>query len=309
MNALSGLRRIEPVLVERIGDTPLVPIGGLDLPDGVTVLGKAEWWNPGGSVKDRAAWGIVREALTAGALGSGRRLLDATSGNTGIAYAWIGAALGIGVTLCLPGNASEARRRAIAGFGAEIVTTDRMEGTDGAIREARRMAEAEPSRWHYADQYANPANWQAHARGTAEEIWRQTEGRVTHFVAGLGTTGTLVGTSRGLRARSPSIEITAFQPDSPYHALEGLKHLPSAMVPPIYDPSAHDRLIEVSSEEAIEMVRLQALRGLRIGWSSGAAIVAAARVAREAGRGVVVTVLPDGADRYADEPLWRELIG
>jgi S-sulfo-L-cysteine synthase (O-acetyl-L-serine-dependent) len=189
------------------------------------------------------------------------------------------------------------------------VTTDRMEGTDGAIREARRLAEADPGRWHYADQYANPANWQAHARGTAVEIWRQTDGRVTHFVAGLGTTGTLVGTSRGLRARGSSVEIVAFQPDSPYHALEGLKHLPSAMVPAIYDASAHDRLLEVSSDEAIEMVRLQARRGFRIGWSSGAAIVAAQRVARAAGRGVVVTVLPDGGDRVAEEPLWRELIG
>ena len=307
MSLLSG-QRVEPGMIDRIGDTPLLPIGGLDVPEGAVVLGKAEWLNPGGSVKDRAAWGIVRAALIDGSLGGGRRLLDATSGNTGIAYAWIGAALGFGVTLCVPGNAGAARLRALAALGAAVVSTDPMDGTDGAIREAQRMAAEHPERWFHADQYGNAANWRAHYHGTALEIWAQSRHRITHFVAGIGTAGTLVGTARRLRELSPTIEVVAFQPDSPYHALEGLKHLPSAIVPAIYDPTVHDRLLEVSSEEAIDMVRLQAARGLRIGWSAGAALAVAAKVAREAGSGVVVTVLPDGADRYADEPLWRELI-
>jgi len=308
-------------LTHRIGDTPLVAIGGLEgVADDVTVLGKAEWLNPGGSVKDRAAWGMVRDAESRGLLrapdapslaADPRTILDATSGNTGIALAWIGAARGHRVHLCVPANANAERKRLLAALGAEVTFTDPLAGTDGAIRAARRLAAAEPERFLHLDQYANDANWRAHVTGTAAEIWRDTEGRVTHFVAGLGTTGTLVGTSRGLRelarrAGRPAPAIIAVQPDSPYHALEGLKHLPTAMVPSIYDPSAHDRLLEVASDEAIDLVKSQARRGLLLGWSSGAALVAAARVARALTSGVVVCVLPDGAERYLSEPLWQD---
>jgi S-sulfo-L-cysteine synthase (O-acetyl-L-serine-dependent) len=296
-----------PGLADRIGGTPLVPISGLaGVPEAVTVLGKAEWFNPGGSVKDRAAWAIVQAGERSGQLTGGRRLLDATSGNTGIAYAWIGAQRGHGVTLCLPANANGERRRLLAALGAEIVLTDPLEGTDGAIRAARERAAAAPERYWHADQYAHPANWQAHYHGTAEEIWRDTNGRVTHLVAGIGTSGTLVGCARRLRERNPAIQVIAVQPDSPLHALEGLKHLPSAVTPPIYDPAAHDRVEEVASEDAIACVKALARRGLPLGWSAGAAVVAAARVARGLSHGVVVCVLPDGAERYLSEPLWEE---
>lgn len=315
-------------LTGRIGDTPLIAIGGLDgVPDGVTVLGKAEWFNPGGSVKDRAAWGMIRDAEERGLLPPpdgpdgaprdarapepARTILDATSGNTGIALAWIGAARGHRVRLCVPGNANTERKRLLAALGAEVTYTDPLDGTDGAIREARRLAAESPERFVHLDQYANDANWRAHVEGTAEEIWRETEGRVTHFVAGLGTTGTLVGTSLGLRGRArragrPAPEIVAVQPDSPYHALEGLKHLPTAMVPPIYDAAAHDRLFEVASDESIDLVKRQARRGLLLGWSAGAALVAATRVARTLDSGLIVAILPDGAERYLSEPLWQE---
>jgi len=293
-------------LTARIGGTPLVPVAGLTgVPRGVVVLGKAEWLNPGGSVKDRAAWGIIQAAEASGALGRGRTLLDATSGNTGIAYAWIGAARGFRVTLCVPGNANAERRRLLAALGAELVLTDPMDGTDGAIREARRLAAESPDRYFHADQYSNPANWRAHYFGTAEEIWAQTEGRVTHLVAGIGTSGTLVGTARRLRELAPALEAIAVQPDSPYHALEGLKHLPSAMVPAIYDPGVHQRTLEVASDEAIDMVKRQVRRGLPLGWSAGAALVAAQRLAQGLTRGVVVAILPDGAERYLSEPLWE----
>jgi cysteine synthase B len=294
-------------LTARIGGTPLVPIGGLAaVPDQVSVLGKAEWLNPGGSVKDRAAWAIVQAAMAGDRLGPGRQLLDATSGNTGIAYAWIGAAHGFGVTLCVPGSANAERRRLLTALGAQLVLTDPMDGTDGAIREARRLASADPDRYVYVDQYANPANWRAHYHGTAEEIWEQTEGRVTHLIAGVGTSGTIVGTARRLRELQPSLEAIAVQPDSPYHALEGLKHLASAMVPAIYDASAHQRTLVVTSEEGIDMAKRQTRRGLPMGWSAGAAVVAAERVARTLARGVVVAILPDGAERYLSEPLWAE---
>lgn len=295
-------------LTARIGNTPLIPIGGLEgVPDSVTILGKAEWLNPGGSVKDRAAWGIVRAAEAEGALRPGRILLDATSGNTGIAYAWIGASRGIPVTLCVPANANAERLALLRALGAEIVLTDAMDGTDGAIREARRLAASDTERFYHADQYANPANWQAHYLGTAEEIWEQTEGRVTHLVAGIGTSGTLVGTARRLRVLNPSLLAIAVQPDSPLHALEGLKHLASAMTPPIYDPAAHQRTVAVASEEAIDMVKRQARRGLLLGWSAGAALVAATRVAHGLAHAVVVAILPDGAERYLSEPMWGEV--
>ena len=296
-----------PGLVARIGNTPLVPIPGLTgVGPGVEVWGKAEWLNPGGSVKDRAAWAMIEAGEASGALGPGKVLIDATSGNTGIAYAWIGAARGFAVELCVPANAGVARRRLLAALGARLVLTDPMSGTDGAAREARRRAERDPGRYFYPDQYSNEANWKAHYRGTAGEIWAQTEGRVTHFVAGVGTTGTLVGTARRLRELNPALVAVAVQPDSPLHALEGLKHLPTADVPAIYDARAHQRTIEVSSEEAIAMAKRQALHGLAMGGSAGAAVVAAARIAREIPRGVVVCVLADGAERYLGDPAWEE---
>ncbi len=294
-------------LTDRVGGTPLVPIRGLaDVPAGVEVLGKAEWLNPGGSVKDRAALAIVRAAERSGALRPGGTILDATSGNTGIAYAWIGARRGYRVRLCVPANAGRARTRMLATLGAEVIPTDPMEGTDGAVREARRLAAQAIEGVCYVDQYSNPANWRAHYDGTAEEIWRDTGGRVTHFVAGIGTSGTLVGAGRRLRELEPGLEVVAVQPDSPYHALEGLKHLPSTLVPAIYDSSVHQRVIEVASEEAIEMAKRQARLGLPLGGSAGAAVVAAARVARALERGLVVVVLPDSAERYLGDPLWED---
>ncbi len=294
-------------LTDRVGGTPLVPIRGLaDVPAGVEVLGKAEWLNPGGSVKDRAALAIVRAAERSGALRPGGTILDATSGNTGIAYAWIGARRGYRVRLCVPANAGRARTRMLATLGAELVLTDPMEGTDGAVREARRLAAQAIEGVCYVDQYSNPANWRAHYDGTAEEIWRDTGGRVTHLVAGIGTSGTLVGAGRRLRELKPGLEVVAVQPDSPYHALEGLKHLPSALVPAIYDASVHQRVIEVASEEAIEMAKRQGRLGLPLGGSAGAAVVAAARVARALERGLVVAVLPDSAERYLGDPLWED---
>src|SRR5262245_23921975 len=293
-------------LTERLGHTPLLPIAGLGpLPEGVSVLGKAEWLNPGGSVKDRAAWAIVRDAEASGAL-RGRTLLDATSGNTGISYAWIGGARGHRVTLCVPANASAERLRLLRAMGAQLILTDPLAGTDGAIREARRLASAAPGRYFYADQYSNPANWRAHYHGTAVEIWRQTHGRVSHLVAGIGTSGTLVGTTRRLREENPALVAIGVQPDSPLHALEGLKHLATAMRPAIYDPTVHQRTLEVASDEAIDLVRDQARRGLALGWSAGAALVAARNVAHGLERGVVVAILPDGAERYLSEPLWNE---
>jgi cysteine synthase B len=249
---------------------------------------------------------MVRAGIESGALGPGRVLVDATSGNTGIAYAWLGGVLGFPVRLCVPANAGAERCRLLRALGAELVLTDRMEGTDGAIREAKRIAAEQPARFFYPDQYSHPANWQAHYHGTAGEIWAQTEGRVTHFVATVGTAGTLVGCARRLRELAPSLEVIAVQPDSPFHALEGVKHLASCTVPAIYDPSVHQRIVEVSSEEAIAMAKRQSRRGLALGWSAGAAVAAAQRVARELERGVVVVVLPDGASRYLGDPLWEE---
>ena len=249
---------------------------------------------------------MVRKAIADGRLVPGRRILEATSGNTGIALAWIGAALGYGVTLCLPENAGVGRKRVLAALGAEVVLTDPQESTDGSIREARRRVAEDPERWAYLDQYSNPANWRAHFFGTAEEIWRQTSGRLTHLVAGIGTSGTLVGTSRRLKQLDPRIEVVAVQPDSAGHAIEGLKYLPTAILPPIYDPATHDRILEVTTEEAVTMAKDQARRGLLLGWSAGAALVVAARVARDRPGARVVAILPDAAERYLGDPLWED---
>jgi cysteine synthase B len=238
-------------LLERIGNTPLLRLERMTahLP-GVQILGKAEWVNPGGSVKDRAASAIVADAERKGLLGGGRHLLDATSGNTGIAYAMLGAAKGFPVTLCVPSNVSPERKHILAAYGANIVWTDPADGSDGAIRMARKMAADKPEMYFYADQYGNDNNWRAHYNGTANEIWEQTEGQVTHFVAGLGTSGTFVGATRRLKELNPAIRCYAMQPDSPFNGLEGLKHMATAIVPPIYDASLADRNIEMPTERA-----------------------------------------------------------
>lgn len=293
-------------LLDRVGDTPLLSVSLDGLAAGSEVLGKAEWLNPGGSVKDRAGLAMVRAGIADGRLVPGRRILEATSGNTGIALAWIGAALGYGVTLCMPENAGAGRKRVLAALGAEVVLTDPQESTDGSIREARRWVAADPERWAYLDQYSNPANWRAHFFGTAEEIWRQTSGRLTHLVAGIGTSGTLVGISRRLKQLDPRIEVVAVQPDSAGHAIEGLKYLPTAILPPIYDPATHDRILEVTTEEAVAMAKDQARRGLLLGWSAGAALVVAARLARDHPGARVVAILPDAAERYLGDPLWED---
>lgn len=308
--ACDVLLGVEPL--QRVGNTPLLRFESLTagLPH-AQILGKAEWLNPGGSVKDRAAFNIIESALRTGALSGGKRLLDATSGNTGIAYAMIGAARGIGVTLCVPENVSPERKRILAAYGAEIIWTDPQEGTDGAIRLARKLSEEHPETYFYADQYSNDANWLAHYHGTAVEIWSQTHSAITHFVAGLGTSGTFVGTTRRLKELNPSIQAISVQPDSAFHGLEGLKHIPTALVPPIYDPSLADVMLDVSTEAAYAMVkRIARSEGVLLGVSGGAALVAAEKVARQLGDrdegGVIVTVLPDSGDRYLSENFWVE---
>ncbi len=294
--------------LSRVGNTPLLRFDSLAPQPDVQILGKAEWANPGGSVKDRAAFNIVETALRSAELSKGKRLLDATSGNTGIAYAMIGAARGIPVTLCVPENVSIERKRILAAYGAEILWTDPLEGTDGAIRKAQALYAAEPKKYFYADQYSNDANWLAHFHGTANEIWSQTEGKITHFVAGLGTSGTFMGTTRRLKELNPAIRAISLQPDSAFHGLEGLKHMATALVPKIYDPSLADEALEISTETAYEMVkRMARSEGVLMGISSGGALAAAERVARRAGQSaVVVTVLPDSADRYLSEHFWSD---
>lgn len=308
-------------VLERIGNTPLIRLDKITahLP-GIQILGKAEWANPGGSVKDRAASSIVADAQVRGLLGAspatrGQRLLDATSGNTGIAYAMLGAALGFGVTLCMPGNVSPERKKILAAYGAEVVSTDPADGSDGAIRKAREIAGAGGDRFYYANQYGNDANWRAHYRTTAPEIWRQTEGRITHFVAGLGTSGTFTGTTRRLKEYSSSIECISMQPDSPFHGLEGMKHMASAIVPAIYDAALADRNIEMETEAAYGMAkRLGREEGVLVGVSAAANVAAALRVAEEIAEyapgklqdTVIVTILCDSADKYLSERFWEE---
>jgi cysteine synthase B len=297
-------------ILERIGNTPLLRLDRLTshLP-GITLLGKAEWANPGGSVKDRAASAIVAAAEAQGLL-AGKHLLDATSGNTGIAYAMLGAAKGFPVTLCMPSHVSAERKRILSAYGANIVWTDPADGSDGAILKARELAQ-DKSRYYYADQYGNQANWRAHYTSTANEIWRQTEGRMTHFLAGLGTSGTFMGTTRRLKELNPAIECIAMQPDSPFHGLEGLKYMATAIVPPIYDAGLADRQVEQSTEGAYEMAkRLGRSEGLLLGISAAAAVAASVRIGEEeaaAGRdAVIVTILCDSADKYLSERFWEE---
>jgi cysteine synthase B len=300
------------LITDRIGNTPLVRLEKIvrNLP-GITLLAKAEWVNPGGSVKDRAAWSIVRDALDRGLLAPGRILLDATSGNTGIAFAMLGAALGFPVRLCMPTNVSPERKRILHAYGAQVDWTDPDQGSDGAIRRARELAATSPEEFYYADQYSNPANWQAHYNSTAPEIWNQTGGTLTHFIAGLGTSGTFMGATRRLKEFDPAIQAISFQPDSPFHGLEGMKHMPTAIVPAIYDPMLADRNLEIETEAAYAMVRrLAREEGLLVGISAGAAIVTCLQIAREeaaAGRcATIVTVLPDSADKYLSERFWEE---
>ena len=296
-------------LTSHVGNTPLLPLRRLnpDLPPRVKIFAKAEWFNPGGSVKDRPALNILQTALANGDLRNGKRLLDSTSGNMGISYATFGAAMGISVTLTIPANASEERMSILRALGAELILTDPLEGSDGAIIVARKLAEENPDLYWYANQYNNDANWQAHYQCTGPEIFKQTNGQITHFVAGLGTSGTLTGTGRYLQEQLPNVQIVSFQPDGPFHGLEGLKHMPSAIKPEIYDELLASSRLEVQTEAAREMVKkLAREEGLFVGISSGAAAVAALQVASELDEGVVVTLFPDAGYKYlSDKSLWE----
>ena len=308
MSSVAGAE-IEGVtsLVDLVGRTPLIRLRRVTAaPSRVEIYAKAEFQNPGGSVKDRAAAGIILHAERSGRLRPGGTILDATSGNTGIAYAMLAAARGYRVTLCLPASVTDERVRTLRAFGAEIILTSAMEGSDGAIREARRLHEADPDRYFYADQYNNDANWRAHYTTTGPEILEQTAGRVTHFVAGLGTSGTFMGVGRRLREHSPAIRLISVQPDSAVHAIEGLKDMETAIVPGIYDAGLADDHLRVSTEDAWDLTRrLAREEGLLVGVSSGAALAAALLVASRLAEGVIVTVFPDSGTRYLSEPFWQ----
>jgi cysteine synthase B len=297
-------------LAEQVGNTPLISLKRITtaLAPDVQVFAKAEWFNPGGSVKDRPALNILRTALASGTLTAGKRLLDSTSGNMGIAYATLGAALGIPVTLTMPANASPERMTILKALGAEVVLTDPLEGSDGSRVVAKQMAAEQPDLYFYANQYDNPANWQAHYQTTGPELIAQTEGRMTHFVAGLGTSGTVTGVGRYLREHHPAVALIAFQPDASFHGLEGLKHMPSAVLPGIYDAELANETLGISTEASRSMVRrLAHEEGLFVGISSGAAAVAALQVAEKLKTGVVVTVFPDAGYKYlSDAELWSE---
>ena len=293
-------------VVEQIGDTPLLRLRDPAIPPRVEVYAKLEFFNPGGSVKDRPARRMIEDGEQDGSLGSGKVILDSTSGNTGIAYAMIGAAKGYRVKLAMPTNVSRERKAILAAYGAEVVYTDPGELSDGAIREARRIYEANPEWYFKPDQYNNPANWYAHRDTTAPEIWEQTQGRVTHFVATIGTSGTLMGTGRGLRKFNPAIQIIAAEPAEPFHGIEGLKHMESSIVPGIYDETLLDYKIPIDTDDAYDTtLRLPVEQGILVGQSSGGAYWAALEVARQLDTGVVVTVFCDGGDKYMSTPMWR----
>jgi cysteine synthase B len=298
-------------LLDCIGNTPLLRLDriGNDFPN-VEFCAKAEWFNPGGSVKDRPALGMIQAGLKSGALTPGKTIIDATSGNTGIAYAMIGAALGYPVKLALPDSASHERKRILAAFGAELVMTPGDEATDGAIRKVHEIVAADPEKYFYPDQYSNAANWQAHYHGTANEIWDQAEGRITHFVAGLGTSGTFVGTTRRLRELNPKIRCISLQPDGPFHGLEGWKHMETALVPSIYDATLADENLEVSTEDSYKLVkRIAREEGLLVSPSAAAALAGCFKVAKSIPRdqhAVVVTVFADSASKYLSERFWDE---
>jgi cysteine synthase B len=297
--------------LERIGNTPLLRLDRVSAAfPHITLLGKAEWLNPGGSVKDRAASNIVAEGRASGRFSSDKILLDSTSGNTGIAYAMIGATQGFPVTLCMPSNVSLERKRILHAYGANIVYTDPADGSDGAIRKACELYAAEPDKYFYADQYSNDANWRAHYLGTANEIWQQSEGHITHFVSMLGTSGTFVGTSRRLKELNPNIRCISLQPDSPFHGIEGAKHMASAIVPKIYDPSLADQDLGISTEAAYTMAkRLAREEGLLVGISAAAAVEGCLQIARQLTKdehAVFVTILCDSGDKYLSERFWEE---
>lgn len=304
--ALAASRPV--TLLDSIGNTPLLELAGISrgVP-GLRLLAKAEQLNPGGSVKDRPARAMLLDGLARGLLVDGKTILEATSGNTGIADAMLGSALGFRVRLCIPGNASRERQAVLRAFGAELLLTDPLEGTDGAIRAARDLAAREPEKYFYPDQYSNPANWRAHFDTTGPEIWRQTRGRLTHFVAGVGTSGTFVGVARYLKTRRASVRCVTVQPDAPLHGLEGMKHMASAMVPAIYDATLADASLQIATDEAYSMCRrLVREEGLLVGPSAAANVVAALAVGNEAGgHCTIVTVLCDGGGKYLSEPFWE----
>jgi S-sulfo-L-cysteine synthase (O-acetyl-L-serine-dependent) len=307
----SGSTHARHSLLDQIGNTPLLHLAniGREFPN-VEFYAKAEWFNPGGSVKDRPALSMIEAGLASGLLEPGKTIIDATSGNTGIAYAMIGAALGYPVKLCLPESASHERKRILTAYGASLVFTLGEAGTDGAIRRVHEIVAKETNRYYYPDQYSNPANWQAHFRTTANEIWEQTSGRATHFVAGLGTSGTFVGTTRRLRGLNPRIRCISLQPDASFHGLEGWKHMPSAIRPAIYDDTLADENVEVGTEEAYRLVkRLATDEGLLVSPSSAAALYGCFVVAKQipvTEHAVVVTVFPDSAAKYLSERFWDE---
>jgi S-sulfo-L-cysteine synthase (O-acetyl-L-serine-dependent) len=300
-------------VLDRIGNTPLLSLARLtpDLP-GLALLGKAEWFNPGGSVKDRAAVNIVDEGRRSGRFRDGQILLDSTSGNTGIAYAMLGASLGFPVTLCMPQNVSLERKQILNAYGANIIYTDPADGSDGAIRRVRELAAAEPDKYFYADQYSNDANWRAHYETTGHEIWQQTQGQITHFVSILGTSGTFVGSSRRLKELNPKVQCISLQPDSAFHGIEGTKHMPTAIVPKIYDSTLADENLEIATEDAYAMARHMARKaGLLVGISAAAAVAGSLKIARrlssrELERAVIVTILCDSGDKYLSERFWTE---
>lgn len=294
-------------LLDLIGNTPLLKLQHLNENPRVEIYAKAEWANPGGSVKDRPALRMILEGERTGALTREKTIIDATSGNTGIAYAMIGAVRGYRVKLCLPKNASPERKAMLRAYGAELVLTDPLAGSDGAIREVRRIVAEDPEQYFYPDQYNNPANWQAHYETTGVEIYEQTRGRVTHFVAGLGTSGTFIGAGRRLKELKPDVQLISMEPDSPFHGLEGLKHMETAIVPGIYDPSLADDKIEISTEDAYQTARsLAREEGWLVGISAAANVLAALTLARRLERGVIATVLCDGGVKYLSDPFWSE---
>lgn len=295
-------------IMDHVGNTPLIELKRISEEVApVRIMGKAEWFNPGGSVKDRAALNMILTGIERGDLTKDKILLDATSGNTGIAYAMIGAALGYHIRLCVPKNMSLIRRQILESYGAELILTAPHKGSDGAIEEAIRLYKESPDQYFYPDQYSNDANWQAHYHGTGPELIRQTNGEITHFISGLGTSGTFTGTGRRLREFNPSIRLISFQPDSPMHGLEGLKHLPTNLVPAIYDPDLADENHWIQTEDAQHMSRRMAREeGLLIGISAGAAMACALEVARKLTHGVIVVILCDSGHKYIDMDYWKE---
>ncbi|HTC65840.1 MAG TPA: cysteine synthase family protein [Candidatus Acidoferrum sp.] len=298
-------------ILARIGNTPLLRLASIGHEfEHVEICGKAEWFNPGGSVKDRPALGMIDAGLNSGALVPGKTIIDATSGNTGIAYAMIGAALGYPVTLCLPDSASHERKRMLVAYGAELVITPGDEATDGAIRRVHEMVAADPEKYFYPDQYGNPANWQSHYYGTANEIWEQTAGKVTHFVAGLGTSGTFMGVTRRLKELNPGIRCVSLQPDAPFHGLEGWKHMATALVPAIFDETLADENIEVGTESSYRLVKVAAREeGLLLSPSAAAALLGCLQVAKSIPtdqHALIVTVFADSAAKYLSERFWDE---